>query len=116
MNITPESKAIEKQMNRNQLIFHFAKKMKETKVVHCKKEKYDVYIGRGSIWGNPFHIGKDGSRNEVIAKYKKYILADKSLMKELPNLQGKTLGCWCKPRACHGDVLVEIIKDMGVTK
>lgn len=29
-----------------------------TKVVHCKREKYDVYIGRPSIFGNTFVIGK----------------------------------------------------------
>ena len=112
MDITSKKKVIEKQMNHNQLMFHFSKKNKNniTKVVHCKKEKHDVYIGRGSIWGNPFHIGKDGTRNEVISKYKKYILGDKSLMKELPNLQGKTLGCWCKPKSCHGDVLVKLLE------
>lgn len=39
-----------------------------TKVIHCKKESYDVYIGRPSIWGNPYSIGKDGPRNVVINK------------------------------------------------
>ena len=46
-------------------------------VVHCKKEPYDVYIGRvvprsgfkASIWGNPFKLGKDGTREEIMAKY-----------------------------------------------
>lgn len=44
-----------------------------TRVVHCKREPYDVYIGRGSKWGNPFKIGPDGSRADVIAKYCDYI-------------------------------------------
>ena len=85
-----------------------------TKVVHCKKEKYDVYIGRKSKWGNPFEIGKDGTRKEVIEKYRKYVLSNKELMNSLHELEGKTLGCWCKPLACHGDVLLELIekKDM----
>ena len=85
-----------------------------TKVVHCKKEKYDVYIGRPSKWGNPFEIGKDGTRKEVIEKYRKYVLSNKELMNSLHELEGKTLGCWCKPLACHGDVLLELIekKDM----
>lgn len=115
--MTFPTNAIQKQMGYNQLMFHFSKKNKSniTKVVHCKKEKYDVHIGRGSIWGNPFHIGKDGTRKDVISKYRKYILADKSLMKELPKLEGKILGCWCKPKSCHGDVLVEII-DKGFKK
>lgn len=43
------------------------------KVVHCKKEKYDVYIGRPSKWGNPFIVGADGTRDEVIQKYKDWI-------------------------------------------
>ena len=77
------------------------------KVVHCKKEQYDVYIGRPSKWGNPFNIGKDGNREEVIKKYKKYLIGNKKLIDSLSELRGKTLGCWCKPLACHGDVLLK---------
>ena len=47
------------------------------KVVHCKKDRHDVYIGRGSKWGNPFKIGEDGDRHEVIQKYRDYILNGK---------------------------------------
>ena len=85
--------------------------MKETKVVHCKKEPYDIYIGRGSIWGNPFYIGKDGTREEVISKYEIYIMSHPELIKRLPEIAGKILGCWCKPKACHGDILVKMIED-----
>ncbi len=85
------------------------------KVVHCKQENYDVYIGRPSKWGNPFSIGKDGTRKEVIKKYRNYILSNKKLMNELHELEGKVLGCWCKPRACHGDVLIELL-DKGVLR
>ena len=81
-----------------------------TKVVHCKKEHYDVYIGRPSKWGNPFVIGKDGNRQEVIKKYKQYVLNSPELMKSLPELKDKVLGCWCKPQACHGDVLIELLE------
>jgi hypothetical protein len=77
-------------------------------VVHCKEEPYDVYIGRPSIWGNPFIIGEDGTRSQVIAKYRAWILEQPYLIAKLPELTGKTLGCWCKPNACHGDVLVEL--------
>lgn len=80
-----------------------------TRVVHCKKEKYDIYIGRPSKWGNPFTIGKDGNRKEVIDKYRDYILSNKNLMNDLHELNDKTLGCWCKPKECHGDVLVKLI-------
>lgn len=80
------------------------------KVVHCKKESYDVYIGRPSKWGNPFSIGKDGSREDVIKKYEEYLLGRLDLMKALPELKGKVLGCWCTPQACHGDVLVKYVR------
>lgn len=77
-------------------------------VVHCKKQRYDVYIGRPSKWGNPFVIGKDGSRADVIAKYREYVLGRKDLMQDIGELKGKVLGCWCSPSACHGDVLAEL--------
>ena len=78
------------------------------KVVHCKQERFDIYIGRPSKWGNPFSIGKDGSREEVIAKYHDYIMLKPELLADLPELKGKVLGCWCSPHACHGDILVEL--------
>lgn len=81
------------------------------KVVHCKREKYDVYIGRGSKWGNPFIIKRHGNREEVISKYKAYIMSRPDLIKSLPELKEKVLGCWCKPLACHGDILVQMIED-----
>jgi len=83
----------------------------ETRVVHCKKEAYDVYIGRPSVWGNPFHVGEDGTREEVIEKYREWVQEQPYLMDKLHTLRGKTLGCWCKPKACHGDVLVELIEE-----
>jgi len=80
-----------------------------TRIVHCTKEPFDIYIGRPSKWGNTFKIGKDGSREHVIQKYRDWILANPNLMAQLPlELKGKTLGCWCKPNACHGDVLAEL--------
>lgn len=85
------------------------------KVVHCKKEPFDVYIGRPSIWGNPYSH-KDGTKaqfrvstiQEAIEKYRDYILGNPELLSRLPELAGKTLGCWCKPGPCHGDVLLEL--------
>ena len=85
-----------------------------TKVVHCKKEKYDVYIGRPSKWGNPFIIGRDGTREEVIEKYREYIMQRPDLLSDLHELKGKVLGCWCKPKPCHGDVLVELIEKKSI--
>jgi hypothetical protein len=82
-------------------------------VVHCKKDAYDVYIGRGSKWGNPYVIGKDGNREEVIAKYEKSLTNHAEIRSEL---KGKTLGCWCKPKKCHGDILLEIANDLRSRK
>jgi len=76
-------------------------------VVHCKKDKYDVYCGRPSIWGNPYQIGTHGTRKQVIDKYKKYLLANQELLGRIHELRGKVLGCWCAPMACHCDVLAD---------
>lgn len=78
------------------------------RVVHCKRESFDVYIGRPGIWGNPFVVDVDGTREEVIEKYRGYVLNTPWLLTKVPNLQGKVLGCWCSPKPCHGDVLVEL--------
>lgn len=89
-----------------------------TRVVNVRKEPYDVYIGRAhsglgleeGIWHNPFKIGADGDREEVIQKFETYLTQDRpDLIKRLPELEGKTLACWCKPEACHGDVLVRLL-------
>ena len=80
-------------------------------VVHCKREPYDVYIGRPSKWGNPFSIGKDGTREEVILKYLKWLKNQPELIAALPELKGKRLGCWCAPKACHGDMLAKLAND-----
>ncbi|MEH6952860.1 DUF4326 domain-containing protein (plasmid) [Nitrobacter sp. NHB1] len=57
--------------------------------------------------GNPFVIGRDGSRADVIAKYRAWIVAKPALMNALDELRGRDLICWCAPLACHGDVLVD---------
>ncbi len=93
--------------------------MRKTKVVNFKKDQYDIFIGRPSKWGNPFKIRKDGTRDEVIQKYRDWLLnSDKPIGKYDPKyvrenlrlLRGQVLGCWCKPKPCHGDVLVELIE------
>lgn len=87
-----------------------------TKVVNLRKEKYDIYCGRPSIFGNPFIIGKDGTRTEVINKYKEYfynkILLDKEFKIEVLKLKNKTLGCFCKPLKCHLDIIVEYLENI----
>ena len=81
------------------------------KVVHCRKSAYDIYIGRGSKWGNPYRIGKDGSRQEVISKFETYARNNEYLLSCLCERNDKILGCWCKPDDCHGDVLVKLVEE-----
>lgn len=76
------------------------------RVVHCLHEPHHVYIGRGSPWGNPYRIGREASRSQVIAKYELYLRKCPWLMDNLHELKGLVLGCWCVPHACHGEVLV----------
>ena len=88
-----------------------------TKVVHCKIEPFDVYIGRPSLWGNPFSH-KEGTQakyqcdtvEQAVQKYHEWVITQPIIMKKIGLLKGKVLGCWCKtkknPNApCHGDVL-----------
>lgn len=84
----------------------------ECTVVHYLKNDYDVYIGRPSKWGNPFIIGKDGTREEVIQKYKEWIETQPDLMYDLKELKGKRLGCHCKPESCHGDVIAQLVNEL----
>lgn len=81
------------------------------RVVHCKKESYDVYIGRPSKWGNPYVLGRDGTRESVVDLYESYLRANPELMSSLGELRGKVLGCWCHPQKCHGDVLVKLANE-----
>lgn len=70
-----------------------------------------VYIGRGSAWGNPFVIGRDGNRTEVIEKYKHHMMKQWQEIDDwLKPLIGKNLICYCAPLRCHGDELIELIK------
>jgi uracil-DNA glycosylase family 4 len=88
----------------------------ESLVVHCKKSPYDVYIGRPSKWGNPFTIGKDGTRAEVIEKHRLWLMEQPDLLNSLDELKGKRLGCWCRPEACHGDLLAILANDVEYRK
>lgn len=94
------------------------------KVVNLRKEKYTHYIGRGSIFGNPFKIGKNGTRKEVIEKYERLIrhklyfpnsfrlTAIGMEIYELP--KNAILGCFCHPKACHGDIIIKIWKELHI--
>lgn len=86
--------------------------IQKTVVVNVKTDLYDVYIGRPSKFGNPFEIGKDGTRKEVIDKFIDYFLSNESLkLAAKAELTGKRLGCFCKPKACHGDIIAKYVND-----
>lgn len=100
-----------------------------TSVVHCKRDSYDIYIGRtyrgspGGPFGNPFKIPTDGNREEVIEKYRQWLFGEDfkdykqtqrtEIIRRIKNgeLKDKILGCWCKPEACHGDLLADIVNN-----
>ncbi len=90
----------------------------KTSVVNIRNQTCDVYIGRAnprkglkkSPYANPFMVVKDGTRDEVIEKYREWFLSQPELVEQArKELKGKILGCWCKPESCHGDVIAEII-------
>ena len=77
----------------------------QTTVVNIRHEPCEVFIGRPSRWGNPWSIGKDGNRRQVIAKYREWIKTQPHLLTQVKNLKGRKLGCFCAPQMCHGDIL-----------
>lgn len=71
-----------------------------------------VYIGRGTPWGNPYLIGRDGNRLDVIQKYEQLLESDPELVAKIKaELKGKTLVCWCHPLPCHGHLLLRIANE-----
>lgn len=91
------------------------------RVVNKYKEEYDVYIGRGSVWGNPFShlpetkaLFKVDTRDEAVVSYKDYLwhqMEEGFITRDmLRSLNGKRLGCFCKPQSCHGDVIVKAVE------
>ncbi len=98
-------------------------------VVNKRNNQYDVYIGRGSIFGNPYtHYPlkdtmaqyKVKTREESIEKFRVYfynrLKIDDDFRLEVLELKGKVLGCYCKPKACHGDIIVEYLNEVDNTE
>lgn len=87
--------------------------------MHGGKSKYDIRIDRGTPFGNPFKIGRDGDREQVIEKYRTWFykrLTDDSFRDKVLSLKGKTLGCWCVPDLCHGMVIIEYLEGIPYEK
>ena len=92
-----------------------------TKVVHIYKKPYDVYIGRAGrgksgYFGNPFPLKKGAERGSTLLQYKMWfdnkIKTDPLFKEEIIKLKGKTLGCFCKPNPCHGDIIKEYLDNL----
>ena len=92
-----------------------------TTVVNLFKNKYDVYIGRAGkgqdgYFGNPFPLKPGEPRGATIERYKEYfdnrIANDPAFKARVLELKGKTLGCFCKPNSCHGDIIAEYLNNL----
>ena len=93
----------------------------DTTVVNLFKNKYDVYIGRAGkgqdgYFGNPFPLKPGEPRGATIERYKEYfgnkIDNDPIFKARILELKGKTLGCFCKPNSCHGDIIAEYLNNL----
>jgi hypothetical protein len=92
----------------------------KTKLINYRTYNLDkskvTPIDRRSIFGNMFHIGEDGTREEVIESYKNWfntmIKTCPQFRRNIQTLKGKTLGCWCTPLPCHGDVIIEYLEGL----
>lgn len=100
---------------------------KLTRVVNLFDENYDSYIGRKGFgmsgeFGNPYRLNKDGSRYDIMIKFRKYFMKrlnnDPEFKKRILGLRGLTLGCFCAPRPCHGDIIAAYLNGYteGVTQ
>jgi hypothetical protein len=104
--------------------------MTRTQAVNLKREAYDVYIGRAGrgqkgVFGNPVAIGRKCPECEKVHKdggstlgcFRKYFFRrleeDTEFKSEVLALKGKKLGCFCKPKPCHGDVIVKYLEEDG---
>ena len=92
-----------------------------TNVVNIRTSGYDVYIGRAGkgqdgYFGNPFRLRTHESRGSTVEQYRKYFYdrmeTDPEFKDRIHELKGKTLGCFCKPYACHGDVIAEYLNKL----
>lgn len=84
-------------------------------VVNIRRARCDIYVGRGSKWGNPFsHLTGGMTRREAIESYEAWLKDQPELMAALPELRGKVLGCYCKPDPCHGDVLARLANERNM--
>lgn len=94
-----------------------------TTVVNIYKEKYDVYIGRkgkgnDGYFGNPYPLLKGEDIGATLEKFKEYFLnrleKDTEFKAKVISLRGKRLGCFCKPKKCHGDIIANYLDNLEI--
>lgn len=95
----------------------------KTKIVNMHRSSCDVKIDRTTPYGNPYQIPRDGNRNMVVARHQAWLMMwlkekreviiqgynNKWVCEHVHELKGKILGCWCKPKRCHGDNLIWLL-------
>lgn len=96
--------------------------MVKTSVVNLRVEIYDVYIGRAGhgkdgYFGNPFTLEHESERVTILIRYEQYfyerIEKDSEFKRRVHELRGKKLGCFCKPRLCHGDIIADYLNNLS---
>lgn len=71
-----------------------------------------IYIGRPGKWGNPFYLRNESEREIVLERYKKWLDENPQIKAAaIKELRGKDLVCWCAPKLCHGDVLLQLANE-----
>lgn len=91
-----------------------------TSVVNLRTHRFDVYIGRAGkghdgYFGNPIRLEDEGQRVFVLQQFERYFYdrldRDPEFKARVRELKGKVLGCFCKPKLCHGDIIVDYLEN-----
>jgi hypothetical protein len=83
------------------------------RVVHCKREPYTHYIGRPSVFGNPFVLERECERDDILTYYNIYARRQGEVLDAIMALpEDAVLGCWCWPKPCHGEIIMEIWREL----
>lgn len=84
---------------------------RRTRVVHCRRERFDKYVGRPSLLGNPYELG-DYTREECVSNFYSYarwrMEGDEEFAAAIRACAGLTIGCWCAPKLCHGHAIARL--------
>lgn len=98
---------------------HAVRERGETRLVSMRQtDDYDKRIDRATRFGNPYKThsaGGDYTREESIRRYRNWfetkVSQNEEFREAVEDLRGKTLSCWCVPKPCHGDVILDYLDD-----